>query len=550
MKVCLTLLILFLSNFIHAQVSADAGPDQEKCLRDTLRVTGTGLNPGDTGSYQWKELNSGMLVSNSKDLTLVISSPAPLHLELLVTRISKNITYTDRDSFQVLIKFLPIVQISVPDTLCSTSSITLQNLVPSGNVGTWSGPGVTGKTLDAGFSPKTKQYEGPYRAKYSYTDPVTTCSSSDSAEFLVQTPPDVSISTPGPIRVCEGSPVQLSATVKWAKGVKWLSDGDGFFSSDFQTQTNYTHGKNDTSSAKVIIHARSLLEGVCISDKSYIDLFIEPYPQFTMPPHFVFCEPALVSFSSDVLKPKGSANLRYTWIFGNGDSLIKSSNSAPQNIQYDTAKNSWYDVSLIVYNQWGSSDNEACSVRKDSLNYVLVLPQPTASFISYPEYYTTVADPEFTFINKTKVRSGWNSMSYLWTFSSDPDDTSTQVNPKHTYAADTFSYWVNLFAGYYYVDNITQLHYSCWDSTGEPRKVGPVVTDIMLFTLVQNKSISLQFPFDGELTVIDAIGRLIETRKVKSIHREVFDVSDWAVGIYFFVNTDGKDKKVRKFIKY
>jgi hypothetical protein len=550
MKTFFTLLLCCAFYITDAQVIAVAGPDLEICVNDQLQVTGNGLTTGDTGSYRWKNLNTGQVVSNTRDLTITISTPGEHAFELLVTLISNGKTYTDVDSFMLNSKPLPVIKISVPDTICSASTITLQNLVPSGNVGTWSGQGVSVRTLSPSFGPGVKYLEGPYTVNYSYTDPSTSCISSTSETYLVQTAPRYLDGPPKPFHLCEGYAVSLHPVVTWANNVSWTTDGDGTFSDKNKLSTVYSHGINDTITGKVILSIHTVREGVCPSIKLDRELIIEPFPQFTLPQHIVQCEPARISFSPKVTKPASSSNLRYSWWFGNGDSLVNSTISSPQNIRYDSAKRGWYDVTLIVSNQWGTGPNEACWVKKDFTDYVKILPQPKTGFSSNPAYYTTTASPEFIFKNKTQARFGWDNMQFLWNFDvNGTGDTSTQRHPKHTYPADTGIYWVELVSRYHYFDDITQSNYYCWDSVGEPRKVGPAINDMLLMNKVQNEQIRLILPFHGILEVFDANGKLLEKRNALELQQD-FDIRIWACGTYLFVVTDGKERETIKFLKF
>lgn len=96
------------------------------------------------------------------------------------------------DSVEVLVNGLPIVRIDVPDTVCSNSdAFNLTNIIPAGNVGIWSGPMVTNDSLFPSLSPKLKKFEGPFSIKYTYTNPITSCTSSDSQKILIKTAPNV-----------------------------------------------------------------------------------------------------------------------------------------------------------------------------------------------------------------------------------------------------------------------------------------------------------------------------------------------------------------------
>lgn len=388
------------------------------------------------------------------------------------------------DSTEILVNGLPIIQINVPDTVCSSSApFALNNILPAGPVGTWSGTGVSGRDFNPSVSAKTKQYEGPIMLKFAFTNPLTGCSASDSQSLLIQSQPEINIITTKPYQQCEGIPFELNATKLWASRTNWTSNGDGSFDTATTLNTTYVHGFNDTavngSAGKVTLSISTLKEGVCPVAKDNINLIIEPYPQFNfLADPEIQCEPAIVNFMSTVSKPNPSSNLRYNWWFGNGDSIVNSTNFNPQNIRYDTAKRTWYDVTLVIDNRWGVNPEDVCSIRKDSIAYVKVLPQPKAGFSSDPGFFTTVAFPKFKFFNETKIRWTDNGrMDYEWNFGTgDLDDTSTKVNPIHSYTADTMQYYVHLKSTYRFWDTIKMQEHLCWDTTSQLRKIGPDVT--------------------------------------------------------------------------
>jgi gliding motility-associated-like protein len=388
------------------------------------------------------------------------------------------------DSVEVTVNGLPLLRINVPDTVCSSSApFALFNEQPPGPVGIWRGIGVVGRDFNPGVSAKTKQYEDPIKLTFEYTNPLTGCTDSIYENIRVQSQPEIEITTPKPYQQCEGIPFNLTATKKWVTNTSWTSNGDGLFNATNLLTSIYNHGINDTAinsaNGSVLLSINTIKEGVCPPVKDDIQLIIEPYPQYTMPHHFVQCEAATIDFSSRIIKPENSPNLRYTWFFGNGDTLRKSTMGNLQKV-YDTAKRGWYDVTLIVHNQWGANDDQACSIQKDSLDYVRVLPQPKAAFTSDPGFFTTVAFPRFKFKNETQYRWGEENMSYLWSFDiNDIDDTSTLINPVKSYPADTTTYWVNLQAKYTYsaLNDITiDEDVVCEDSIGYLRKIGPDVT--------------------------------------------------------------------------
>lgn len=369
------------------------------------------------------------------------------------------------DSAEIVVNGLPIIKLNVPDTVCSSNSpIRLLTDQPVGNAGIWSGSGVLNREFNPSISPKTKQYEKYYKVRFDYKNPLTGCSNYAVDSIIIQSQPETNILTPSPYQQCEGKIFNLTSNKKWANSIKWDREGDGRFSDSTKLNITYTHGLKDTTDGVVLLTIETIKEGVCPIAKDSIVLIIEAYPQFNFTGNpLIQCEPGLVDFTTTVRKPK--TNLIYDWNLGNGSS---SSLETPTNVKYDTANRNWYDVKLIVSNKWGDS---SCVSEIQKLEYVKILPQPKANFISDPDFFTTVAFPKFKFTNRTQIRWGLDSVGYLWNFNSkDPDDTSSKINPIKTYPVDTTTYWVSLVSKFTYKD------VTCTDSVSKLRKIGPDVT--------------------------------------------------------------------------
>lgn len=119
MKKILTFIILLVAvNHSQAQVTANAGADQEICLFDTVKAIGTGLPSGDTGSYQWRRISSNLVVSNTFVLKLKIISGSSEQFELKVTRVKNGVTYVDLDTFDLKINLLPTIAYKGIPSLC------------------------------------------------------------------------------------------------------------------------------------------------------------------------------------------------------------------------------------------------------------------------------------------------------------------------------------------------------------------------------------------------------------------------------------------------
>jgi hypothetical protein len=107
MKTIFTTILLSFIFSISAQVTASAGPDQEICIFDTLFIKGSGLNAGDTGSYQWKDLNTNNVISLNQSFGINILSMTKRSYELTVTKKTSGKTYYAYDTMEVTINALP-----------------------------------------------------------------------------------------------------------------------------------------------------------------------------------------------------------------------------------------------------------------------------------------------------------------------------------------------------------------------------------------------------------------------------------------------------------
>lgn len=104
---------------------------------------------------------------------------------------NNSIPCSDPDSILIIVNGLPIIQIDMPDTVCANNTVQLTNIIPSGNVGNWSGIGVNGNRFNSSISPQTSFYHGPYKVKYTYQNPLTKCYNSDSGKIIIKSLPKI-----------------------------------------------------------------------------------------------------------------------------------------------------------------------------------------------------------------------------------------------------------------------------------------------------------------------------------------------------------------------
>lgn len=129
-KIFTVIIFLFVFNFkVKAQATANAGLDIELCYLDTLNAIGSGLNTGDTGTYQWKDLSSGVVHSNTSLLRLRITSLTNRSFELRVQRVKNKITYTAYDTMNVVVNALPtFMYAGLPPRCYDDGALNLTNI--------------------------------------------------------------------------------------------------------------------------------------------------------------------------------------------------------------------------------------------------------------------------------------------------------------------------------------------------------------------------------------------------------------------------------------
>lgn len=112
------------------------------------------------------------------------------------------------DTIEVLVNSLPFVQIGADTNVCSSSpDFVLKTTFPG--LGTWSGPGIV-DPQSGQFSPSLLT-TGSYPISFSYTDPITGCSSQD--QQIITIAPQPQVLTSGADTLCDqGNPVLFSAS--------------------------------------------------------------------------------------------------------------------------------------------------------------------------------------------------------------------------------------------------------------------------------------------------------------------------------------------------
>ncbi|MES2618335.1 MAG: T9SS type A sorting domain-containing protein [Bacteroidota bacterium] len=111
-------IFIFTAVYTNAQVTSNAGSDQSICFGDTLKLEGTGLDPKDTGTYQWRDGETSTVLSNKSSLSMRILSMDVKQFILKVTRVTYKGTFIDDDTVEMSPRALPTFKYNPLAGLC------------------------------------------------------------------------------------------------------------------------------------------------------------------------------------------------------------------------------------------------------------------------------------------------------------------------------------------------------------------------------------------------------------------------------------------------
>lgn len=179
-------------------------PTTSICTNGSIILTASG-----GVSYSWSP-SAGLNTTSGATVTATVTAP-----------ITYTVNVTDANGCtgsavkSLSVNTPPVVTLTTPQMTCINSgTITLNGGNPAGGV--YSGPGVSGNV----FNPLTAG-AGTHSIVYTYTD-ANGCTVSASSSITVYSLPLASITPPGPINLCQGSTVTLSASggtsYQWSTG--------------------------------------------------------------------------------------------------------------------------------------------------------------------------------------------------------------------------------------------------------------------------------------------------------------------------------------------
>jgi len=319
-----------------------AGPNDTVCI-DAADYSFKNYSPLG-GNWSGTDITSSGVFSPSKAGTGVFN---------FTYTVGKNTCKVSANK-SVKINPLPVVKAGSPEKLClNDPNLSISGFSPSGGI--WTGSGIIDKTKGI-FSAKSAG-TGSHRLTYTYTDPLTHCTSFDTVSYSVLTMPDHILSND--TFQCINVAANFSSNSTNTSIYKW-DFGDTTVGSGSNPQHVY---KN---TGKYTIRLISVTPGGC-SDTIFSSIRISepPVANFSRTP-YSGPGPLTVSF-----KNLSSGEIfGYKWNYGNKDSTTKQ---LPDTMIYQQSDNgdTTYYITLTVHNP--------CGIRTH-MDSVLVFPRPKARF--------------------------------------------------------------------------------------------------------------------------------------------------------------------------
>ena len=378
---------------LHADVIPDpvafAGNDTSVCV-DAGQVQMIGQPAG--GSW------TGLYVSSGGLFTV----PVPGTYTLVYAYGPVNCI--DHDTVLVTVVALPAVNAGPDQEVCINAVPFYVNGNPAG--GSWSGTGIT-NAVQGLFNPSVSG-TGTFMLTYTYTDPVSGCTASDSLEMEVTPLPVLNIQASA-LSGCEPLTVFFLNTSAFANSYFW-DFGDG----DTSTAVSPSHTFSGSGQYTVTVTAGSIAG--CTATES-IDITVYPLPIADAGvDSLAGCAPFSVIF------PNASVmGDHFHWDFGDGDT---SNQAMPEHTYLSPGT---FSVTLTAVSAFGCVDVEYNAVT------VTVYPEPEAGFFPDP-YITPITESTIHFIDQSEGGTSWS-----WAFG---DGTvSTEQYPFHNFQ-DTGTYLV------------------------------------------------------------------------------------------------------------
>jgi len=412
---------------------ANAGNDQTICVGTTVNLNSSCTNcpNGPIDVCSW----TGGTVSNPLICNPTATPATTTTYTLLVV---DDVGCSDNDQITVSVNPLPPTNAGPDLNLCNQPIATQLNGTPAG--GTWTGTGVTST---GSFTPTGS---GDFTLTYSYTNPQTMCSASDSVIIHVSEPV---IANAGPdVTLCQNAGAHQLTNFLPVSGGTWSGAG----------VTNASAGIVQTETAGVGSHTLTLTTGAgtCLTSDQMV-LTILPTPTVNAGPGAAMCGNAAI-FNLTGFTPATGGTWEGTGItnpsVGTFDPALGTSNNT------------------LLY--WYQDPVTGC--RDSSTTTVIVNTAPIANFNLATQSCTNSP------VSFTNTSVGGNT--YIWRFGNGTELTGFQ--PVYTYPNP----------GIFQITQIVENNAGCRDTAFNTTEViNPPVADLVLTTV--EGCAPLFVPFDN-----------------------------------------------------
>ena len=399
----------------------DAGVDTAICVGSgPLQLT----NNLHSTPYDGKWWGTGVLPDSSNfNPNVNISGTSKTYtLYYKVTRIGCS----DMDSLQITVHPIPQPTIKASSyAVCKTDPPIVLTPNPGGNGSRYFLDGT--EFFTTSIDPVVID-TGWHMVKYSYTDPLTTCSKDTSMKFYVEMPPHVSIEPIGGLcaKKTQDSGVVIKGHTYAPYGFKWVNVGGGTLINSTWNDSVITYIPTlaEVAAEKMSIALISTGNSICRYDSVYAEAPIYPTPIVSFnSPKLVGCVPFTTTFQdTNIVRD----NVSYLWDFGDPASGALN-NDTTRNPTHTFSAPGVYSILLKIISKNG------CDETSTRPQMIEVYPIPKAEFTFDPNApdWATVALPKYKFKDLTD-NSVLPIKSWDWDFG-DGVGTSTLQNPEYLY---------------------------------------------------------------------------------------------------------------------
>lgn len=384
------------------------------CIGEPLEVSFTGGGTGGSPVYDW-DFGNGTILSGGApsapgpfELTFAATGNVLLSLEFGITD-GNNTCFAPLQDTTVFVRPALAVNAFADTTICAggtpTLTATASGGLPPQHTVNWL---VNGNNAGTGFSisPTGLSAGQQYTYQAILTDNCTT--TPDTAEVTVEVLPEISITMPQPVTICQGDDVTLDAT---ATG----GDGNLTYTWDFNGQQQ-TGASLTTTLQQTTTFQLTVSDGCETPDaQATVTVTVLPAPvvSYSFGPDPA-CQGAPVTLEFDGSITAGEPT--FSWEFGPDASVQANpdlSGPGPFQVVYTSSGEKPLELELTLEDGGASCTSP---VLRDTLT---ILPQPEAAFaVPDPQ---CLAGNSFTFgISNSSVES----FTYRWSFSNANPNTA------------------------------------------------------------------------------------------------------------------------------